>query len=512
MESYVIKLWRHSVAFKLSSPIVVVGILLVAVIYGVVRAEGRELTQKSAVHLADLLVDSIVLGAQINGSNSNVVRLVNALSVYRELEFVALIDEQSETILAASKNKLIGQAQGELAQHTLALPLLEKIDRLENVHFIEDGSRFHMAARIKLYDPASVSLRDMTIIFVINSQAATGELARALNLTVWVLVVSIVSMLFASSWVQQRVLFRRLSKFNGLIASEVEKLGTKKVIQSRGDEIDAIQINFLTLLQEKHEADIERELALESAEASNQAKSDFLANMSHELRTPLNSIIGFSKRILKTQDNLNERQAHSLGVINRSGEHLLHLINDILDLTKIDAGRMEITPHETDLVSLCKFAVDELNEAARSKGLRLTLNTTGQVIACVDELRIRQVMLNLISNAIKYSDQGEIVVAIKTLEETVEICVEDTGIGIKEVDKQRLFKRFEQFDNQSRMQIGKGSGLGLYIVNEFVRLHKGWLKVESEYGRGSRFYVYLPYRADQQQPITHLGVRQTSTS
>lgn len=492
-----INLWRRSVAIKLGTPIVVVGIVLVAVIYWVVRTEGRELTQKSAVRLADLLVDSIVLGAQINGSNSNVVRLVNALSVYRELEFVALVDERTGSILAASKNKLIGQPQAQLGPYTLALPLLEKIDRLENVHFIEEGNRFHMAARIKLYDPATVSLRDMTIIFVINAQKASGELTRALNLTIWVLVISIVSMLFASSWVQQRVLFRRLSRFNDLIANEVQKLSSGKSVSSLGDEIDGIQMNFLTLLQEKHEADIDREMALESAEASNQAKSDFLANMSHELRTPLNSIIGFSKRILKTQDNLNDRQTHSLEVINRSGEHLLQLINDVLDLTKIDAGRMEINPHEADVVSICKFAVDELQEAAAAKGLRLTLNTKDEVIAYIDELRIRQVMLNLVSNAVKYSEQGEIVVAVAAGESAVEICVEDSGIGIKEADQQRLFRRFEQFDNQSRMQIGKGSGLGLYIVNEFVRLHRGWLKVESEYGRGSRFYVYIPYRLDQ---------------
>lgn len=486
------RMWRKSVAFKLSTPIIVVGIALVVVIYWVVRTEGRELTQKSAVRLADLLVDSIVLGAQINGSNSNVVRLVNALSVYRELEFVALVDERNQTILAASKNKLINSPQSALAEYTLALPLLEKIDRLENIHFIEEGSRFHMAARIKLYDPATVSLRDMTIIFVINAQKASGELASALNLTIWVLVISILSMLFASSWVQQRVLFRRLSKFEGLIASEVDKLNGGTLVQNEGDEIDSIQIHFLAMLQEKHEADVEREMALEAAEASNQAKSDFLANMSHELRTPLNSIIGFSRRILKTQDNLDDRQVHSLGVISRSGEHLLQLINDVLDLTKIDAGRMDITVRKADLVPVCRYAIEELQEAAQAKGLRLTLNAPEVLMGHLDELRIRQVMLNLISNAVKYSEQGEIVVALRELDDAVEICVEDSGIGIKEEDQKRLFKRFEQFDVRSRLQIGRGSGLGLYIVNEFVRLHKGWLKVESEYGRGSRFYVYLP--------------------
>ncbi|ABD79668.1 sensor histidine kinase [Saccharophagus degradans] len=489
------RLWRTSVAFKLSTPIVVVGVVLVVVIYWVVRSEGRELTQKSAVRLANLLVDSIVLGAQINGSNSNVVRLVNALGVYRELEFVALIDERSQTILAASKNRLINSPQSALAEYTLALPLLAKIDRLENVYFIEEGSRYHMAARIKLYDPATVSLRDMTIIFVINAQKASGELASALNLTIWVLIISILSMLFASSWVQQRVLFRRLSKFESLIASEVEQLTGSKLVKRDGDEIDGIQANFLTMLQEKHEADVEREMALEAAEASNQAKSDFLANMSHELRTPLNSIIGFSKRILKTQENLDERQVHSLGVISRSGEHLLQLINDVLDLTKIDAGRMEISPRPTDLTQVCRYAIEDQQEAAHSKGLRLTLHAPETLVGEVDELRIRQVMLNLVSNAVKYSEQGEIVVALRYVDDAIEICVEDSGIGIKAEDQKRLFKRFEQFDMQSRMQIGRGSGLGLYIVNEFVRLHKGWLKVESEYGRGSRFYVYLPSKA-----------------
>lgn len=291
------------------------------------------------------------------------------------------------------------------------------------------------------------------------------------------------------------MLFRRLSKFESLIASEVEQLTGSKLVKRDGDEIDGIQANFLTMLQEKHEADVEREMALEAAEASNQAKSDFLANMSHELRTPLNSIIGFSKRILKTQENLDERQVHSLGVISRSGEHLLQLINDVLDLTKIDAGRMEISPRPTDLTQVCRYAIEDQQEAAHSKGLRLTLHAPETLVGEVDELRIRQVMLNLVSNAVKYSEQGEIVVALRYVDDAIEICVEDSGIGIKAEDQKRLFKRFEQFDMQSRMQIGRGSGLGLYIVNEFVRLHKGWLKVESEYGRGSRFYVYLPSKA-----------------
>jgi GAF domain-containing protein len=231
-------------------------------------------------------------------------------------------------------------------------------------------------------------------------------------------------------------------------------------------------------------------------EVASQHKSEFLANMSHELRTPLNAIIGFSEVLTDRMfGELNEKQEEYLKDIYASGTHLLSLINDILDLSKIEAGRMELELTEFDLPTAIENALMLVRERAGRRSLALQTNIDdrlGQIQA--DERKVRQVVLNLLSNAIKFTPEGgRIDVGAVSKDGFVEISVSDTGIGIAPEDQEKVFEEFRQVGTAAKKV--EGTGLGLTLCRKFVELHGGKIWVKSQLGQGSTFVFTLPVRA-----------------
>jgi len=229
-------------------------------------------------------------------------------------------------------------------------------------------------------------------------------------------------------------------------------------------------------------------------EAANQHKSEFLANMSHELRTPLNAVIGFSEVLLERMfGDLNPKQDEYLQDILSSGRHLLSLINDILDLSKIEAGRMELDLTTFDLPVALDNALTLVRERAARHGIALHVAVDDRVGAVVgDERKIKQVVLNLLSNAVKFTPEGgRITVRALPAGDAVEVSVSDTGIGIAPEDQGAIFEEFRQVGTDYARK-REGTGLGLTLARRFVELHGGAIRVESEVGRGSTFTVTLP--------------------
>jgi signal transduction histidine kinase len=241
-----------------------------------------------------------------------------------------------------------------------------------------------------------------------------------------------------------------------------------------------------------------REIQEKSAqlEVANKHKSDFLANMSHELRTPLNAIIGFSEVLSDRMfGEVNEKQLEYLKDIHESGKHLLSLINDILDLSKIEAGRMELEVSAFDLPAAISNAMTLIRERAQRHGIALGLEVDqrlGEVQA--DERKFKQIMLNLLSNAVKFTpDGGRVDVSARRFDGQVEVAVRDTGIGIAPEDQQKVFGEFVQV-GRDKMRKAEGTGLGLALTRRFVELHGGAIRLESIPGKGSTFTVSLPLR------------------
>ena len=232
-------------------------------------------------------------------------------------------------------------------------------------------------------------------------------------------------------------------------------------------------------------------------EAANRHKSEFLANMSHELRTPLNAIIGFSEVLGERMfGELNEKQAEYTDDILSSGRHLLSLINEILDLSKVEAGRMELELATFDLPLAIDNARTFVRERATKHGINLDVTVDERLGDFVgDERKIKQILLNLLSNAVKFTPEGgRIGINARQADGSVEISVSDTGIGISPEDQAKIFEEFRQVGADYAHKV-EGTGLGLTLAKKFVELHGGKIWVESEVGKGSTFSFTLPERS-----------------
>jgi PAS domain S-box-containing protein len=257
-----------------------------------------------------------------------------------------------------------------------------------------------------------------------------------------------------------------------------------------GQELVHYRDHLETLVKERTEA---LSAALQQAEAANRAKSAFLSNMSHELRTPLNAVIGFS-RLMAKSEALSKPEKINLEIINRSGEHLLMLINDVLELSKIDAGQVGLLEEDCNLPRLLQEVADMLRVRAEQAGLRLTLSRTGLPGAVrVDTTKLRQILINLLGNAIKFTPQGSVHLGVKAESAEggkvhIEFDVRDTGIGIAEEDQQRIFAPFVQVVTHATTA---GTGLGLAITRQYLAMLGGELTLKSSPERGSVFRFSL---------------------
>jgi signal transduction histidine kinase/AmiR/NasT family two-component response regulator len=231
----------------------------------------------------------------------------------------------------------------------------------------------------------------------------------------------------------------------------------------------------------------------EAAETANLSKSTFLANMSHELRTPLNAIIGFSDLLLQSEyARVNEKTSKYLRNVSQSGKHLLALINDVLDVAKIEAGKSNFAPAPIDLAKLLRGSFELIRSAAFKNRISLDEDIDDVGIVMADEQRIRQIVYNLLSNACKFTPpEGSVGISLKREDQEAIVTVWDNGIGIRKEDQHLLFGEFQQIESQYNRRF-QGTGLGLAITKKLVELHGGRIWVESEAGQGSRFSFSLP--------------------
>ncbi|MEC4894429.1 MAG: ATP-binding protein [Oscillatoria sp. PMC 1051.18] len=249
---------------------------------------------------------------------------------------------------------------------------------------------------------------------------------------------------------------------------------------------------------------IELTQAKAKAEAANQAKSNFIANFSHELRSPLNAIIGFA-RLLERDPNFSLEQRENINIISRSAEHLLALINNILDLAKIEAGKTVLNLHNFDLYRLLKDLEDMFHLRAETQRLDLHFLRSDDVPRYIrtDEIKLRQILINLINNAVKFTSRGRVAVKVKLgsrQNSTIIFSVEDTGRGIAPEEQDKLFEAFSQ--TKSGQDLAQGTGLGLAISRNFIQLMGGSIHFQSEVGKGTTFIFDIPVDIVEAKDVT----------
>lgn len=269
---------------------------------------------------------------------------------------------------------------------------------------------------------------------------------------------------------------------------ELEK---NKFDDEMGDMIGAVEI-FKENTEKLISGEQQLKLAIEDAKNANKAKSIFLARMSHELRTPLNAILGFAN-ILKKSMNTTIQEKDNLNIIKKSGEHLLNIINEILELSKIEAGKIEIYSKNFDFFGLIKEIEDTFAFRCEGKNLKFNINLANNLPNFIkaDEQRLRQILINLLGNSLKFTNEGEIYLYIYALNNKLFFEVKDTGIGIDIKNQEKIFKPFEQvkLDNYSQ----QGTGLGLAITKELITLMGGTIYLKSKINEGSEFYFSINY-------------------
>lgn len=254
---------------------------------------------------------------------------------------------------------------------------------------------------------------------------------------------------------------------------------------------NAQSYEYLEQLVQKRTQELEREKQI--SESANRAKSEFLTHMSHELRTPLTGILGFSSLLLKEVfGTLNPKQRQYIQGVQSCGQHLLELINDLLDLSKIEAGKEELFLETVIVQEICEACINMIREVATNRGLQLSLKIDPAVSVCrADKRRLKQILFNLLSNAVKFTEVGSVHLNVTQSDDALHFAVIDTGIGIAEADQSKLFQSFYQLDGGLNRKY-EGTGLGLVLARKLAQLHQGDITVTSKQGEGSCFILHLP--------------------
>jgi signal transduction histidine kinase len=300
----------------------------------------------------------------------------------------------------------------------------------------------------------------------------------------------------AAGGLQQQIAVRSRDEIGSLAAAFNHMTGSLQVSMNEKEHAlsELAELNR-TLEDRIRQRTVELEEKSRQLAAASRHKSDFLANVSHELRTPMNAILGFNEMILdQVYGDISDELRRPLIDIQQSGQHLLRLISDVLDLSKIEAGRMDLVLGEYSVLDTVTATRNSLASLAAEKGLEFVVSVPAEMpLAYGDGRRVTQCLLNLAGNALKFTRQGRVDIAVDLLNEMLRFRVSDTGIGISRQQIDKLFTEFQQADATIAREFG-GTGLGLSITRKFVEMHGGRVWAESEIGKGSTFFFSIPLR------------------
>lgn len=349
--------------------------------------------------------------------------------------------------------------------------------------------------------PVLIESRVVALISLVSMRKFSEECLGILNQS-WSAINTSYSNLMSNE--RTRILAEHLHKTNQQLEAQTEELQDQtEELQQQTEELQDQTEELQHTSEELQEQNLELDAQKQQVEAANKLKSEFLSNMSHELRTPLNSIMALS-RVLMTQakDKLSEEENGYLEIVERNGRRLLSLINDILDLSKIEAGRMDILPEFVSISSLLQIIKENMQTLSEQKGLTLTLSVPDNLPKVEsDESKLHQILSNIVGNAVKFTEKGGVDISVNHEKESVIIEVKDSGIGISKEMLPHIFDEFRQADGSSS-RLYEGTGLGLAIANKLAQVLGSNIEVISEAGKGSAFTMTIPIKWHEKRSVS----------
>jgi len=466
----------------------------------------HEMIEKRAFELAEILVIKV----ETNSSQSHIKRVISTVSAYDDVNSIFLVNRLSGRILTSSLNRYNNQNIKDINNKKIIESITKINIKKSNKPLLLEADKNGNHSLILPFNAVSQDKRSIIpiiLIVTINDQDIKSSL-RDFLFPAMVIQALTLLLIAAFFFIFARTII--LAPIHKLIKAIDHSSNEEKSyvdMKESKDEMGLLIRRYNNMLKETHEYQNKLIYEKEKADSAAQAKSNFLAVMTHELRTPLNGVIGMSD--LLSEAPLNEKYRGYLGTVNHSGKQLLAIINDILDFSKIESGKLELNPVNFKLDELCQNLVNVMEFQAADKHLTLSwANSIPEYKLSLygDDIRLNQVLINLISNGIKFTHNGHIALTCSEFSHTneselnLQIKVTDTGIGISKKQIKNLFQHFSQADASTTRQYG-GTGLGLAICKQLCKKMGGEITVESSKGIGTTFIVRLTLPLSQKEQI-----------
>ena len=501
------KMIRHSLSGKLLLPVIIISVvatLFLSAFFHITSDKlSHEMIEKRAFELAEILVIKV----ETNSSQSHIKRVISTISAYDDVNSIFLVNRLSGRILTSSLNRYNNQSIKDIQNKKIIESIHNLNSKKSNKPLLLEADNNGYHSLILPFNAVSQDKRSIIpiiLIVTINDQDIKSNLRDFLLPAMVIQALTLILIAAFFFIFARKIILEPIHKLiKAIDHSSNEEKSYVDMIESK-DEMGLLIRRYNKMLKETHEYQNKLIYEKEKSDSAAKAKSNFLAVMTHELRTPLNGVIGMSE--LLSEAPLNDKYKGYLGTVNQSGKQLLAIINDILDFSKIESGKLDLNPVNFKLDELCQNIVNVMEFQAAEKQLTLSwansipdykLNLYG------DDIRLNQILINLISNGIKFTHSGHIALTCSEFTHTndselnLQIKVTDTGIGISKNQITNLFQHFSQAAASTTRQYG-GTGLGLAICKQLCKKMGGDITVESRKGIGTTFIVKLTLPLSQE--------------